>query len=200
MPGIIGSTGWDRSRAWIWLFSSTHSTTAFSGGLWQRPTTSTTFSANCGSVDSLNPSARCGLRPKSRQICPIAERDSPDLFAIDLRDQCAASSRVATTTAPAWSGVTGRGPPGTVLVRQPVQAGPDEPRAPLACRDLMHPQPGRDFPAVLAVRAGQHDPAPLRQRLRAGGPPRPPLQRGPFVLGERVHSAFGRPVLVMSAS
>ena len=34
MPGIIGSTGWERSNAWTWLFSSTHSTTAFSGGLW----------------------------------------------------------------------------------------------------------------------------------------------------------------------
>src|SRR3982751_938420 len=31
MPGIIGSTGWDRSSAWIWAFSSTHSTTARSG-------------------------------------------------------------------------------------------------------------------------------------------------------------------------
>jgi hypothetical protein len=31
MPGIIGSTGDDLSSAWIWLFSSTHSTTAFSG-------------------------------------------------------------------------------------------------------------------------------------------------------------------------
>jgi hypothetical protein len=49
----------------------------------------------------------------------------------------------------------------------------------------MHPEPGGDFPAVFALRARQHDPAPLRQRLRAGGPPRPPLQRGPFVLGER---------------
>jgi hypothetical protein len=34
MPGIIGSTGWDRSRACIGDFSSTHSTTARSGGLW----------------------------------------------------------------------------------------------------------------------------------------------------------------------
>src|SRR5437667_72531 len=74
MPGIIGSTGDDRSRAWIWLFSSTHSTTALSGGLWYRPTTSTTFSTNSGSDDSLNPSARCGLSPKSRQIRPIIRR------------------------------------------------------------------------------------------------------------------------------
>ena len=29
-----GSTGWDRSSAWIWACSSTHSTTARSGGLW----------------------------------------------------------------------------------------------------------------------------------------------------------------------
>jgi hypothetical protein len=98
--------------------------------------------------------------------------------------------------------VTGRGPPGTVLVRQPVQAGPDEPRAPLACRDLMHPQPGGDFPAVLAVRAGQHDPAPLRQRLRAGGPPRHRAHRahrGPFLFGER-QSGLRPPRLAMPAS
>jgi hypothetical protein len=34
MPGIIGSTGWDRSSTRIPLFSSTQSTTAFSGGSW----------------------------------------------------------------------------------------------------------------------------------------------------------------------
>lgn len=31
-PGRIGSMGWLRSNAWIWLFSSTQSTTACSGG------------------------------------------------------------------------------------------------------------------------------------------------------------------------
>lgn len=31
-PGIIGRTGWDRSRAWICDFSSTQRTSAFSGG------------------------------------------------------------------------------------------------------------------------------------------------------------------------
>jgi len=30
---FIGSPGWVRSSAWIWLFSSTDSTNAFSGGL-----------------------------------------------------------------------------------------------------------------------------------------------------------------------
>ena len=31
-PSFIGSPGWVRSRAWIWLFSSTDSTTACAGG------------------------------------------------------------------------------------------------------------------------------------------------------------------------
>jgi hypothetical protein len=31
-PGFIGSPGWVRSSAWIWLFSSTDGTTACSGG------------------------------------------------------------------------------------------------------------------------------------------------------------------------
>src|SRR5450631_4222364 len=116
MPGIIGSTGDDRSSAWIWLFSSTHSTTAFSGGLWYRPTTSTTFSTNSGSDDSLKPPARCGLRPKSRQIRPTVDFDSPDLAAIDFRDQCVAfcgvCSSVATTTSSTRSRVTDDGRPG----------------------------------------------------------------------------------------
>src|SRR5665648_691427 len=105
--GCIGSTGAVRSRAWIWDFSSTHSTTAFSGGLWYSPTTSTTFSTNSGSLDSLNPSVRWGLRPKSFQIRPIVDFDSPDFFAIDVRDQWVASfgvdSNVDTSTSSTWS-------------------------------------------------------------------------------------------------
>jgi hypothetical protein len=31
-PGFIGKPGWVRSRAWIWLFSSTDRTMAWSGG------------------------------------------------------------------------------------------------------------------------------------------------------------------------
>ena len=49
-PGRIGSVGWLRSSAWIWLFSSAHSTSARSGGLRYRPTMSQTFSINCGLV------------------------------------------------------------------------------------------------------------------------------------------------------
>ena len=48
-PGISGSTGAVRSSAWICDFSSTHSTTAASGGLRYSPTMSLTLSMNCGS-------------------------------------------------------------------------------------------------------------------------------------------------------
>ena len=53
-------------------------------------------------MDSLNPSARWGCRPKSFQILPIVDSDSPDFFAIDVRDQWVAffgfDSNVATST------------------------------------------------------------------------------------------------------
>src|SRR6201986_3765083 len=102
MPGIIGSTGWDRSRAWIWLFSSPHSTTAFSGGLWYRPTTSTTFSTKNGSADRQKESCRWGLRPDFFQIRPTVDLLSPVQAAIEARDQCVSlpgtDSRVTTTT------------------------------------------------------------------------------------------------------
>src|SRR6266480_5518551 len=116
MPGIIGSTGWDLSRAWIWLFSSTHRTTAPSGGLKYNPTTSNSFSTNSGSVDSLNVSTRWGLSSNLRQIRPILDLDSPVRSAIDLRDQWVASlgvcSKVATTTSSTWSTVIDGGRPG----------------------------------------------------------------------------------------
>jgi hypothetical protein len=54
-----------RSSAWIWLFSSTHSTSALSGGLRYSPTTSRTLSTNSGSVDKLNERVRWGCTPKS---------------------------------------------------------------------------------------------------------------------------------------
>ena len=52
-PGCMGSIGAVRSRAWIWDFSSTHSTTALSGGARYRPTTSVTLPTSSGSVEYL---------------------------------------------------------------------------------------------------------------------------------------------------
>ena len=52
-----------RSRAWIWDFSSTHSTIAFSGGARYSPQMSVTFPTSSGSVENRNDSAFQGLIP-----------------------------------------------------------------------------------------------------------------------------------------
>src|SRR6266511_3090904 len=76
MPGIIGSTGWDRSNAWTWDFSSTHSTRACSGGSRYSPTISRTLSMNCGSELSLKVSAGCA-RPRLVDQPGQPARDEP---------------------------------------------------------------------------------------------------------------------------
>ena len=47
-PRFRGSPGCVRSSAWIWLFSSTQSTKALSGGLNSRPTNRSTFPRTAG--------------------------------------------------------------------------------------------------------------------------------------------------------
>src|SRR5512146_2025620 len=77
-PFFMGSDGWVRSNAYTWLFSSRHSTTAFSGGFRYSPTTSTSFSSNRGSVDNLNVSTRCGCSPRARQTrCTVSRLTPP---------------------------------------------------------------------------------------------------------------------------
>lgn len=98
-PGLIGSDGWVRSTAWIWLFSSMHSTIAFSGGLRYTPTTSTSFSSKSGSPESLNVRTRCGCRSRADQIRCTVEEDTPARSAIVRHDQCVslAGSRSASS-------------------------------------------------------------------------------------------------------
>src|SRR5260221_6868429 len=55
------------------------------------PTMSRTFSMNSGSVESLKVSARCGCRPKARQMRTTAVCDKPLAFAIVRLLQCVAS-------------------------------------------------------------------------------------------------------------
>ena len=75
-----------------------------------------TFSTNNGSLESLNPSSRCGLSSNARQIRPIVERESPLRWAIFARDQCVAfagvGSKVATTTSSTCSALMLGGRPG----------------------------------------------------------------------------------------
>jgi hypothetical protein len=67
-------------------------------------------------VESLNPSLRCGFSSNLRQIRPIVDFDSPDLAAIDVRDQCVAffgvSSSVAVITSSTLSSRIDGGRPG----------------------------------------------------------------------------------------
>ena len=97
-------------------FSSTHSTTAFSGGWWYKPATSTTFSTNSGSVDSLKVPVKCGLMSNLRQIRPIVDLDRPARSAIEARDQrvasCGISSSVAVMTSSTLSSRIDGGRPG----------------------------------------------------------------------------------------
>src|SRR4029453_12858100 len=199
-PGIIGSTGWDPARAWIWDFSSTDSTSARSGGSRYSPTTSRTFSTNCGSLDSLNPSARCGLSPNAFQIRPTVDLLSPDRLAIDARDQCVASagvsSNVATITASTCSSVIVRGTPG-----RGSSTSPSSRRATNRERHL--PTVGSDTPrsaaTCLFVVPVAHA-STIRQRnanaweLLARRDQRVSVWRSSSV---KINGAFGRPVLAI---
>ena len=81
-----------RSSACTEDFSSAHSTIAFSGGFRYRPTTSTSFSSNSGSLDTLNVSTRCGLRPNSFHTRCTVLFDTPAAPAIVLVLQCVSPS------------------------------------------------------------------------------------------------------------
>ena len=80
---------------------------------------------NCGSVDSLKCSLRCGLRPEARQMRPIVEGLKPEARAIDRRLQCVgprgSDSRVRTSTRSTASSDTLRGVPGRGSSSKPAQ-------------------------------------------------------------------------------
>jgi hypothetical protein len=63
MTGLHRQVSWVRFNAWIWDFSSIHSTIAFFGGLRYRPITSLTLASSSGSVENLNVSAFHGFTP-----------------------------------------------------------------------------------------------------------------------------------------
>ena len=63
--GFAGRPVFVRSRAAIWLFSSTHNTTTLSGGFRYSPTTSVTLATNATSADN-NPN---DFAPRGRNPC-----------------------------------------------------------------------------------------------------------------------------------
>ena len=83
----MGNTGCVRSRACTLLFSSTHSTSAWSGGFRYSPTMSRTCSMKNGSFDSLKLLLRWGCKPnRVRYRCTVL-LDSPVSAAKPRRDQ-----------------------------------------------------------------------------------------------------------------
>src|SRR5215472_6295984 len=98
------------------LFSSTHKTTAFSGGFKYSPTISRTFSTKNGSVDSLKCFCRCGCKPKACQIRCTVDLDMRLWDAICRTLQCVPSlglvSSVLRTNCATRSSLIGRGRPG----------------------------------------------------------------------------------------
>ena len=102
-----------RSRAWIWDFSSTQSTTAFSGGARYSPTTSVTLATSSGSVENRNDSARHGCTPYSRHARATVASPMPRWRASSRLDQCVTpyffggEVNVVATTA-RWSTRRGR--------------------------------------------------------------------------------------------
>lgn len=68
LPGRIWQRRLVRSSAWIWLFSSAHSTSARSSGIEIGTDDIAHLLDHLRIVDSLNVSVRCGCRPKALQI------------------------------------------------------------------------------------------------------------------------------------
>ena len=83
----IGRIGAVRSNAWIWLFSSMDSTTAFSGGSRYRPTTSRILASSSGSVENLNVSCLNGLMPHRFQILATVTLEIPSCLPRMRLDQ-----------------------------------------------------------------------------------------------------------------
>src|SRR5918995_198318 len=110
--------GWVRSRAWIWLFSSTHSTTAPSGGLRYSPTTSEIFRSSSGSVENLKVSVRWGFKPWARQTRVTVTWDTRRRRPSRREDQWvtpsfwgAPAGGAPTPRSPGGGGGAGGGPP-----------------------------------------------------------------------------------------
>lgn len=87
-PTRIGSIGAVRSSAWIWDFSSTQSTIAFSGGATYRPTTSVTFATSSGSVENVSVSDFHGCTPYSRHARATVAFPIVTCVASSREDQC----------------------------------------------------------------------------------------------------------------
>ena len=183
MPGIIGKAGCDLvQRLDLRLLVHTEHNRAL-GRVGYRPTTSWIFSTNSGSLESLNPSSRCGLSSNVRQIRPMVDFDSPVFSAIFARDQCVAFAGVDSSVVDhdVLDLITAdrRWTTRPRLVEQPIHTERDEPRPPFPHRDAGAPQLRGHALVVQALGASQHDPRPQRQSLRRLPPAAPTAATSP---------------------
>jgi Domain of unknown function (DUF4160) len=188
-------------------FSSTHTTTAFSGGCRYRPTTSVIFASRCGSVENLNPSVRCGCRQNRRHRRAI-ESWLTDIFlfrrsqsARRRLDQCVtpiAGSEpgggvtVADRISAIAAGQHGLRAAGARRVPQPGQAVLGVRPPPFDHRRLGAADPLRDLRAGQTPGGQQHDPRPLRHPGRPAPVPghRSSVTRSPSGTA-RMRTRFG---------
>ena len=182
-----------RSRAGTWLFSSTLSTSARSGGLRYRPTISRTFSTNWGSADSLKVSNAMRLEaerlpnPRDRRL-PTGPTAAPKVRVLHCVISAAGASNVRVITATTRSSLTVRGAPGRGSSLNPSRRRSRNTFAPLTDAVARRAQPRGDRSVRQTVRTAQHDPRAQRQTLRRLRAARPFLQGSAF--GVRQHQRF----------
>jgi hypothetical protein len=167
VPGIIGSTRAVRSRAWTCGFSFTAKIAAFTGGARYRPITSRILSMSSGFGEILEVVGAPGLQPERPPDRCTDAGEIPPVFASSRFDQYVApsgtSSRVRTII---WASLMVRGNPGRA--RRPARpAGGPGTDPPIDHRVPTDPQPRSHCGVAAALGAGQHDPRPQRQPLRA---------------------------------
>ena len=121
-PFFISNPGWVRSRAWIWLFSSSDSAMTWADGSTQSPTTSRSLATKSGSLESLNWRHRYGCNPCAFQMRRTALALMPQALAIMSAVQyvvsAGGSSSVRFATRSAMSGPRGGIREGRVLSRK----------------------------------------------------------------------------------
>ena len=156
-----------------------HSTIAFSGGFRYRPTTSTSFSSNRGSFESLNVSTRCGLIPRADQIrCTVAGRHAGPCghrpaTPVRLARRRLVQRQTARSPRPSPAGIDGLRPrPGRTCEKSfsPSSANRSRQAATVVGDD---PQPRsrsacsrtRQRPSTTHARAAHHGAAPCANRI-----------------------------------
>src|SRR6266481_6622839 len=114
-PGRNGSRGCVRLSAWICVFSSTLTTTAFVGGCRYRPTTSWILASASGSVVNLKVVTRWGCSAWPCQIRCTVLCDTPAVRAISRVVQCVTprpgGRSVRATICARWRALTVGGRP-----------------------------------------------------------------------------------------